>query len=35
VVIPGTSSRPRLLENVAAQHIELDEQAERDLYAGT
>jgi pyridoxine 4-dehydrogenase len=34
LVIPGTSSRPRLLENVAAQHIELDEQAKHEFYAG-
>jgi aryl-alcohol dehydrogenase-like predicted oxidoreductase len=31
LLIPGTSSRRHLAENIAAQHVELDEQAHREL----
>lgn len=31
LLIPGTASRRHLAENIAAQHVELDEQAHREL----
>jgi hypothetical protein len=31
LLIPGTSSRPHLAQNLAAAHVRLDEQARREL----